>query len=329
MVAVGLLAVVVAAVLQSFVVQNHAYTVVDQTTEAQQNMRVVAALVERDIRMSGFMVPEAAAACALDASAAADVLWVTDADAIDPSDQVRANLGVEVTNYVRSLGTQGLVTGDDWVLEEPSGPLDNDAFYDLDGDGTPDADFRAGAGVIVVDVDDPTLGVACGIVGDDPAGATLRVEFHTRLAAAPPAGHRVIAVPAHVYVIAPDPSGTSTLLTRDGRVLAPDVEDLQVAFFLDLDQDGQLDAENQPGGEMWGAAGADAYDAERVDNRLLREIRLNLVVRTRETDREHHQGLFQATENRAAGAVADGFRRRVHTATVRLRNVGFRGAATR
>jgi prepilin-type N-terminal cleavage/methylation domain-containing protein len=328
MVAVAILSVVVAAVMQSFVVQNRAYTVVDQTTEAQQNMRAVAYLLERDIRMSGFMVPEAAAACGVDATNGADTLFVTDADAIDPTDQPRASLGVEVNGYAAALGLRTLVTTTDWILEEPSSPLDNDAFYDLDGDGDADADFRQGLGVILVDADDPSRGVACGTVDTEPAGNAMRVDFLTRLSSNPPNGHRVIAVPAHIYTVAPDPNGgPSTVLMRDGRELAPDVEDLQVAFFFDKDRDGQVDDEFLPNGEMPGGAGADEYDAQLVDNRLLREIRINLVVRTRDADRDNQNGLFQTTENRAAAAVTDGFRRRVHTATVRLRNVGFRGTA--
>jgi hypothetical protein len=37
---------------------------------------------------------------------------------------------------------------------------------------------------------------------------------------------------------------------------------------------------------------------------------------------------MQAMENRAAVGASDGFRRRTYTATVRPRNVGFRGQQT-
>jgi hypothetical protein len=54
-------------------------------------------------------------------------------------------------------------------------------------------------------------------------------------------------------------------------------------------------------------------------------VRVNLVTRTRSEDREWTQGRLQATENRAAAGVgSDGFRRRVHTSTVMLRNLGAR-----
>jgi hypothetical protein len=53
-------------------------------------------------------------------------------------------------------------------------------------------------------------------------------------------------------------------------------------------------------------------------------VRANLVLRTRFPDANWSQGVFQNLENRTAVAGTDGFRRRVHTATVRLRNVGNR-----
>jgi hypothetical protein len=102
-----------------------------------------------------------------------------------------------------------------------------------------------------------------------------------------------------------------------------------VAFFFDDDQDGSLDApeDENPGSVEARQAGV-LYETDGdFDNRDLREVRLNLVVRTRDAERGYDAGMFQATENRAAAAATDGFRRRVHTSTVRLRNVGYRGVA--
>ena len=66
------------------------------------------------------------------------------------------------------------------------------------------------------------------------------------------------------------------------------------------------------------------------DNSFLTEIRVNIVVRTRNQDADvlqnpgMAQGQWQTTENRVAPGGFDGFRRRVHTAIVRPRNVGLR-----
>ena len=52
--------------------------------------------MERDLRMTGFMVPEGGAVCAIDSTNGSDVLYVTDSDAIDPTGQGNANLGAQI-----------------------------------------------------------------------------------------------------------------------------------------------------------------------------------------------------------------------------------------
>src|SRR5262252_7818232 len=151
MVAVGIVAIVISSVMDSFVVQNRAYTVVDQTTETQQNARAVAALFDQDLRMTGFMVPEGAAVCGVDAVSAAvgpnllagsDIIYVTDSDSIDPTNQSQANLGAKINSgYSPATVTLNLA---DVVL-------DGKPYYDTDGNGAADSDFRAKAGVIVMD----------------------------------------------------------------------------------------------------------------------------------------------------------------------------------
>jgi prepilin-type N-terminal cleavage/methylation domain-containing protein len=317
MIAVAVLSIVIVAVMQSFVVQNKAYTVTDQVVEAQQNLRAVAWLFERDARMAGFMVPEAAALCALDRDDQPDVVWFTDSDAIDPDNQERNALGVDVAVASYSgTGSQDLdVSG---VV------LDGAAFYDTDDDGAADADFVAGNGAILVDLDDPARGSACGIV-EDVAGGTVSVDFLTSITPSP--GARLILVPAHVYQV--DETGDTPVLRRNGRLLAGGIEDLQLAFFFDMNRNGTIDGPDQADGEFpgGGEGAAPAYESDAWDNRDLREIHISLVVRTRAPDQEHPSGQFQTTENRVAPGGTDGFRRRVHSSTVRLRNVGFRGSA--
>jgi hypothetical protein len=109
-------------------------------------------------------------------------------------------------------------------------------------------------------------------------------------------------------------------LERDGHVLVENVDDFQVAYFFDGDGDALVDAN-----EFRGVAGV-AYDASdaAIEENEIREVRANLVLRTRFEDPSWTQGFFQNLENRAAVVGTDGFRRRIHTATVRLRNVGNR-----
>lgn len=323
LVAVGILGLVVAGVTQSFVVQNAAYTVVDQTTESQQNARAVAGLLERDLRMTGFMVPEGGSLCAIDAANASDVLYVTDADAIDPSGQGDANLGANVlTGYSAATSTQTLSLG--------SLSLDGVPFYDTNGSGGADSDFRVGGGAIVTDTTNPGRGTACGTVIDvNPGANTIRVDFETALGTG--AGGSLVAVPAHRYAVRDPLNGVDddanglvddSTLTRNGVALVGDVDDLQIAFAIDDDDDGTLDDAT----EYFGNGSANDYESRNTDHRNLREVRFNLVLRSRNPDPRWTQGFQQATENRAAVGAADGFRRRVYTSTVKPRNLGFRGS---
>ena len=124
---------IVTAILGFFLVQmmvsislnNQAYTVTDQVTESQQALRAVAYLLERDVRHTGMMVPLGASLCADDNQGTPDILYLTDAEAIDPDNDVIAYDGPEVqgavTNVAAPGGTTTLVL-DSLILEPPSPP---------------------------------------------------------------------------------------------------------------------------------------------------------------------------------------------------------------
>jgi type II secretory pathway pseudopilin PulG len=324
MVAVGILVVVVAGVMETFVVNNRAYTVVDDTTSAQQNLRAISYLIERDLRATGFMVPEGVVTCGIDRTNAPDTLYVTDTEPIDPTNQAQANLGVRVTGYTGAMGV-----GLPLVAAALGGlNLDGTPFYDNSGDGNPDSDFACnspvancggvGGAVILYDADNPARGTACGQI-NAIGGNVVRVEFETSIGGG--IGDYMI-VPAVRYAIDPDPVTGIPTLMRNQIALATDVEDFQVAWFLDLNGDGDEDANEYRGS----AASAIDYASAGVDHGQLREVRFNLVVRSRNPDPTYSEGFCQTTENRGVAAAADGFRRRVTTSIVRPRNIGFRGA---
>jgi prepilin-type N-terminal cleavage/methylation domain-containing protein len=307
LISVAVLGIVSVYMFESFAVNQRAYTVIDQVAESQQSVRAIADLLERDLRHAGLMIPEGTAVCGIDATTAPDVLYVSDAGAIDPGDDVATYEGASIG------GTQvadGAIAVSSLVMEPaPSRPA-----YDTDANGVADSDFREGAGVIVMDAADPSRGAACGRVTDvDLAGPQLTIDYQSGGLAGVGAGAQLIIVPAHEYRIA-----NGDQLLRDGVLLAEGVEDLQVAYFYDKDTDNVVDAD-----EMRGVPG-DNYDASAQDTNEVREVRVNLVTRTRMEDREWSQGTSQALENRAAGVASDGFRRRTYTSTVMLRNLGAR-----
>jgi hypothetical protein len=166
--------------------------------------------------------------------------------------------------------------------------------------------------VIVTDLAEPDRGAACGVVDGLPAADQITVAWRSE--GLESAGTDLVAIPAHVYEV------VNGALERDGDVLVENVDDFQVAYFFDGDGDALVDAN-----EFRGVVGV-AYDPSdaAIEENEIREVRANLVLRTRFEDPSWTQGFFQNRENRAAVAGTDGFRRRIHTATVRLRNVGNR-----
>ena len=76
--------------------QNRAYTVVDQVTEAQSNTRAISQILEREVRMSGSLVPEGGAACGVDNTGAPDILYVTDNEPLQIMDTMNYELGAQI-----------------------------------------------------------------------------------------------------------------------------------------------------------------------------------------------------------------------------------------
>jgi prepilin-type N-terminal cleavage/methylation domain-containing protein len=299
--------------------QNRAYAVVDQVTEAQSSGRAILDLLERELRGTGGLTPEAAAVCGVDNTVRADVLFVTDGESYDFDADDPALKFYDAAAKVES-GLTG--TGNAEVLRLGSVAPDGKAFYDLDADGTPDSDFRPGAGVIVMDINNPSRGAACGVIvagGVDVAGRQITVDF-TQGGENPGMGTIPItawAVPAHRYTV-----NLQNQLMRDDLILAADVEDLQLAYFFDsvtLDDEVDSNALEYPG-----TVDGNVYAPTDWSNSDLREIRFSFVTRSRLPDPNLPGAVPQPLENHVPAAVPDGFRRRVLTATVRPRNVGHR-----
>jgi Tfp pilus assembly protein PilW len=299
-------------IMQTFTVNHHAYMVVDDVTEAQQNMRAASSLLERDVLHSGFMVPGASAVCGVDSASAPDLLYVSDADAIDPDDDIAIYTGPRIQGGAVNVSGSPTLSLDSLIVE-PGAPAR--PAYDTDGDGNNDSDFQDGGGVIILDGLDSARGVACGrITNVDLANDRITITVASGSLTGTPALASLVAIPAHEYRI----SGSQQLL-RDGQILAEGVEDLQVAYFFDINGDNIVDA-----GEYRGDGVGANYVANAVDGSDVREVRVNLVVRTHMEDAKYPSGRPQTTENRAAINTPDGFRRRVFTSTSLIRNVGHR-----
>ena len=62
-----------------------AYQKIDAIVDTQQNVRVIASVLEKDLRHAGMMVPQGAAFCAIDDDTGPDRLFISDHTALDPT----------------------------------------------------------------------------------------------------------------------------------------------------------------------------------------------------------------------------------------------------
>ena len=333
MLALSLLSIVIIGVLESLSQQRKTSIVTENLVEVQNNVRAISSLLEREIRMAGFMIPNAVAVCGIDDTTGPDQLFLSENEAIVPDDERAGDLGARWSGTVwsnPSLPVSGPVT---YSLDSTTTDLDGDGsyFYDNDGNGSAEADFRTNAGFIVGDVANPHRGVICGTVNSVTAtqieGTPLAGALATLIAT--DAEPDIVFVPAARYWV--DTSFTTGKLKRNGDVLANGVDDIQFSYFFDMDDDGVIDsaASETPG--MESSTGSIVYvpgdtPTSPWNNDFLREVRFSIVVRTRATDSEFDAGSFQAFENRAPVAGNDGFRRRLVVGAVRPRNVGRAGS---
>ncbi len=325
MIAMTLLSIVVVGVLESLTQQHKTSIVTENVVEVQQNVRAISYLLERELRMAGFMVPNAVSVCGIDATAGSDEIFISETEPIVPDDERAGDLGARVlTNW-----PTGNAWGTPFVLnlEPTSADLDGDGsfFYDNDNNGVAETDFRVGGGFILADLANPHRGTACGTVTAATATQVSIVQNGGNLiahVAASDAPEEIVIVPAAHYAV--NGAFTTGRLERNGDLLAQGVDDLQISYFFDVDDDGVIDAAVA---EEPGTAGGNVYDAVNWDNTTLKEVRFSLVVRTRATDAGWNNGNFMVFENRAPPAAApDGFRRRVIVAAVRPRNIGNSGS---
>ncbi len=349
MVSLAILAIVSVFLMDMLASQTKTYQVVDQVAEAQTNLRVITDLLEREIRVTGFMVPEGGAICGVDNITAPDILVVTDGAVINPTNQTENDLGMSVTAGYDGNNLDTLTLAGD-------GTLDGNPFYDINGDGVADVDLMQVpalgqvGGIIVMDRTNPDRGNSCGqiqvgslVVGASSVQIQIDYDFGGTTSSQPlaalGAGSNpvdLVAIPATVYRV-----NAANQLTRNSVLLAEDVEDMQVALHFDLDDDGVVDGDPRPlpqfppfisNAEYPGSiAGGVQYTSGVWDHSTLREIRLSIVIRTRAQDIAALEdptlatNTFIAMENRNPPAIpADGFRRRVLTMTVRPRNIGTR-----
>lgn len=333
MISVSILSIVVVGVFESLTRQHRTSIVTESVVEVQNNVRAIASLMEREIRMGGYMVPDAVAVCGLDDNDGPDELFISETEPIVPDDARAGDMGARLaagagawSNPTINASNPHASTAVDVDLDSTTSDLDGDGnlFYDNDGDGTNDSDFRVGGGFILADMANPGRGTLCGHITAATASDLTLVPMAGALAAlvASDAEEEIVIVPAARYAINVA-TGTGQL-ERNGDLLAQGVDDFQVSYFFDVDDDGVVDAATA---EEPGTKDGNAYSPANWNNGDLKEVRFTIVVRTRAADQQFDDGSFVVKENRTdPGAGNDGFRRRVLVGSVRPRNVGNAGS---
>jgi prepilin-type N-terminal cleavage/methylation domain-containing protein len=344
MISVSILSIVVIGVFESLTRQHRTSIVTENVVEVQNNVRAIASLMEREVRMAGYMVPDAASVCGRDLTDGGDELFVSENEPIVPDDARAGDMGARLTTGVAwsnpTINTSNprSSTPVTWSLDSTTTDLDGDGtyFYDNDNNGTPEADFRVGGGFIAADAANPHRGAVCGIVNGASSTQLVVVPVSGQLAnlQSSDAEEQIVIVPAAYYWI--DTTGGVGRLMRNGDLLAQGVDDFQVSYYFDRNDDGVVDGAtdtdldgtvNPESNEETGTKTSPVYDPADHDNSTLKEVRFSIVVRTRASDQNFAQGSFVINENRNdPGAGNDGFRRRVVVGTVRPRNVGDTGS---
>jgi prepilin-type N-terminal cleavage/methylation domain-containing protein len=355
MISVVVLAMITVYMTGMLVQQSRGYEIVEDVTDAQQAERAVGDLLERDVLATGMLVRAAGVVSGVDNAGpeSTDVLCVTDPDAVlDPTSAGEGLFGIRITGGYTGSGSNTLaltvptLEQRDDPFAAPAATYDN--LFPLDN--VPDSDFlfapltQQRGGIIVVDSSNPASGSQCGIIQNVSLGPMrVTVDWNVTVdgtplipapANLPTVGSTLVAIPAHIYYVRPAQPAAPPLpaqapqLMRDGMLLADDVEDLQLAYFHDVDRDGACDANEWSGGDCPnpGVQGFNAYASQNADNCFLRAVRFNFVVRTAAQDATvaadpaTAQNAFIQTENAPARAGLDGFRRRVFSRTVLPRN---------
>jgi prepilin-type N-terminal cleavage/methylation domain-containing protein len=304
MVAVVILAVLSAQLFLVFHTQKETYIANERALDAQEDARLVADLVAADARMAGYMLPKNAGVASIDGGTGGpDDLCVSDWTVINDAVLPAA---AEHFNRARVLSlTNNTVT------------LQSLAELNVDNDGAAPIDFLApvggtpGGGIIlsngiashcaqITSISGTTITFDTLIPNSGPpAAGGVRASFLANPGA-------VRAVPAVIYRI------TGGLgMTRNGMLISAEIEDLQVEFGVDANDDNALTGAEFP---------IHVLPGNFVNQ--VRSIRISVIARAPQGE-PSYQGpdrLRPATANRVAGAV-DTFLRRRFVTSVLPRNM--------
>lgn len=344
-VAMAISLVVLGAVLKLFDNSQRSYVIQEDVAEMQQNVRTAKIFLERDIRMAGAGIPDfsfggdilypvesennvdgtAGVASAIpDIVSGSDLIRIryknfsvgacgNDPDGLLPSCDTLPQLtlaGEMPEDSAEAIVNEDLTAGVGWDAScycagtDFTQPTPGMPFIVTSADGSRSA-------VLFLTATQPNSEK----IQNGPNFTFEGVTYDNKLLNSFPAGSIInFFHPDGIYdalYYLQDRNGIPCLM-RDigngGQVIAEYIEDLQLAFELDTDDDGVVDAT---------VNGADLTDLQKPQVRM---VRLALVGRSSHPQRDF-SGQRPALEDHAAGP-ADNFRRRQLQVRIRVRNLG-------
>lgn len=313
MAALVILAIAMTAVFATFITQQKSFTTQSRVAEMQQNLRQAVEYMSRDIRMAGYGIPDnvtvpnnviAAGVTsirslyAIDNTAGPDqiyILYMFDMDASQPPTTITAGMPTPSAE-LNVAGTTGFVEGDLVIVS-------NGTSADL---------FE------VTEVQ-----VAAFKLQHNPGGSARNYNNPGGHSTWPAGGYGTGTTLAQVrflrYYIdsTTDPAHPTLMVDRMGSAapqpVADDIEDLQLSYGLDTNNDGVVD--------LWRNEVDPADLALPGEISQVRQVRLRFIARTRLPEAGWSE-TRPALGNRAAGTTPDGHRRRTYDIVIDVRNSG-------
>jgi type IV pilus assembly protein PilW len=310
--------ILLGAVTTTYIAQNRSFVAQDSVTEVNTQSKIAHDMISNDIKGAGFGTPGDMNQDPVNARI----------DIITPVDSSTSSDAVTVVGGFRMIGTawpSGVAAGGacpDYIEIE-----DTSFDISLNGTATPntaDMSYLTIDGIQFLQV---TAVGAGGSVTVDPPLPRYFPLVDTNGDNLCDIGRPVYLVEDVTYCVAADSrlhriwrnanAATCTPgAASDDEIIAENVEDLQLAYALDTDEDGQLDDLDADGE-------ADYYDGGAVaDPTTIKAVRINILARSDFPDPNYSsQGNPPAQiENRALSATNDNFRRRWWRTTVKVRN---------
>lgn len=284
MIAIVIGLILISAASVTYVAQNRSYVAQDSVSEVNTQSKIAHDLILDDIRSAGFGAP--GDMDVMPVNGLTSVITAVDSD-VTP-DAITIVSGFSVIGHLQ-------------CKMEPFNT--NLCGQDSDTITLSDTSGLVAGDVLSID------GIETALI-QSISGANVTLD--RRLIAPYDAGRPVYHVQDVTYSV-----DGSMGLWKEAEAIADSIEDLQFAYAVDADGDGDIDDQNADN-----AFGPEDFIDSPADFSSIRAIRVNILARTEKGDVNYEsQGNPPASiENRVHGPTGDDFRRRWWQSMVTLRN---------